>query len=232
MLASGAEDGKVRQWELTSIPVCCDRDIAKDFNTLHVVGNHTPIGIWSNGTTMWVTDAFVRKIYAYDMTSRARNPDKGFYTLRAAGNTSPGGIWSNGTTMWVTDTFDDKIYAYDMTSRARDPDKDFNTLRAAGNTSSGGIWSNGTTMWVTDIYDDKIYAYDMTSTGSATETPVAQAPADFNSDGTVGLPDFLLFVEQFGLSQGNAGYDARYDLDGDGIIGIGDFLIFVDAFEK
>ena len=53
---------------------------------------------------------------------------------------------------------------------------------------------------------------------------------DFNGDGIVGIPDFLLFVEQFGLSQGDAGYDARYDLDGDGSIGIGDFLIFVDAF--
>ena len=56
--------------------------------------------------------------------------------------------------------------------------------------------------------------------------------ADFDGDSTVGIPDFLLFLEQFGLSQGDAGYDARYDLDGDGTIGIGDFLIFVDAFGK
>ncbi len=53
---------------------------------------------------------------------------------------------------------------------------------------------------------------------------------DFDGDGIVGIPDFLLFVEQFGLSQSDAGYDARYDLDEDGSIGIGDFLIFVDAF--
>ena len=58
------------------------------------------------------------------------------------------------------------------------------------------------------------------------------ATPDFDGDGTVGIPDFLLFVEQFGLSQGDAGYDARFDLDGDSIIGIGDFLIFVDAFGK
>ena len=55
---------------------------------------------------------------------------------------------------------------------------------------------------------------------------------DFNGDGIVGVSDFLLFVEQFGFSQGDAGYDARYDLDGDGTIGIGDFLIFVNAFGK
>ena len=53
---------------------------------------------------------------------------------------------------------------------------------------------------------------------------------DFDGDGIVGIPDFLEFVDHFGLSQGDAGYDARYDLDGDGTIGVGDFLIFVDAF--
>ena len=39
-------------------------------------------------------------------------------------------------------------------------------------------------------------------------------------------------VAQFGLSQGDEGYDVRYDLDGDSTIGFGDFLIFVNAFGK
>ena len=56
--------------------------------------------------------------------------------------------------------------------------------------------------------------------------------SDFNSDGTVGFADFLLFVALFGLSQGDAGYDVRYDLDGDGTIGFGDFLIFANDFGK
>ena len=60
---------------------------------------------------------------------------------------------------------------------------------------------------------------------------IPQSPnTDFDGDGTVSFPDFLLFVAQFGSSQGDAGYDARFDLDGDGVIGFGDFLIFVDAF--
>lgn len=54
--------------------------------------------------------------------------------------------------------------------------------------------------------------------------------ADFDGDGTVGVSDFLLFAAQFGLSQGDAGYDTRFDLDGDGMIGIPDFLIFFNAF--
>ena len=55
---------------------------------------------------------------------------------------------------------------------------------------------------------------------------------DFDGDGIVGIGDFLLFVELFGFSEDDAGYDARFDLDGDGVIGIGDFLIFANAFGK
>ena len=55
---------------------------------------------------------------------------------------------------------------------------------------------------------------------------------DFNGDGAVDFGDFFQFVEQFGLSRGDAGYEARYDLDGDGTIGFGDFLIFAGDFGK
>lgn len=53
---------------------------------------------------------------------------------------------------------------------------------------------------------------------------------DFDGNGTIGFADFLLFIAQFGLSRGDAGYDAQFDLDGDGAIGFGDFLIFVNDF--
>ena len=64
------------------------------------------------------------------------------------------------------------------------------------------------------------------------QTPASTPTPDFDGDGLVGIPDFLLFVDQFGFSQRDAGYEARFDLDGDGVIGIGDFLIFVDNFGK
>ena len=60
----------------------------------------------------------------------------------------------------------------------------------------------------------------------------AQATSDFNGDGTVNVFDFLLFVNHFGTSHEDAGYDVRFDLDGDGTIGLSDFLIFVNAFGK
>ncbi len=55
---------------------------------------------------------------------------------------------------------------------------------------------------------------------------------DFDGDGAIDFADFLLFVAQFGFSEDDEGYEARFDLDGDGIIGFGDFLIFANAFGK
>ena len=55
---------------------------------------------------------------------------------------------------------------------------------------------------------------------------------DFNGDGTVNIPDFLIFVDAYGSKEGEEKYDAKYDLDGNGEIGIPDFLIFVDNFGK
>ena len=43
---------------------------------------------------------------------------------------------------------------------------------------------------------------------------------------------FYPLVDQFGFSQGDNGYEARFDLDSDGVIRISDFLIFVDNFGK
>lgn len=47
---------------------------------------------------------------------------------------------------------------------------------------------------------------------------------DFNGDGAVGFPDFILFATAFG------GTDAQFDLSGDGLVGFPDFLIFGQAF--
>lgn len=69
-----------------------------------------------------------------------------------------------------------------------------------------------------------------TMVGSAfSQTPTA-ADADFNNNGVVDIPDFLLFIDAFGSQTGGAHYDEKFDLDGNGIIGIPDFLIFVDLF--
>lgn len=54
------------------------------------------------------------------------------------------------------------------------------------------------------------------------------ARADFNDDGQVGFPDFLLFVTAFGTENP----DPRFDLDDDGKVGFSDFLVFAGVFGK
>ena len=55
---------------------------------------------------------------------------------------------------------------------------------------------------------------------------------DFDGNGVVGIPDFLLFVSAFGTQEGQEEYESKYDLDSNGEIGIPDFLLFVENFGK
>ena len=141
-----------------------------DFDGLITAQNNSPRGMWSDETTMWVTDWVDDKLYAYDLATKARDASKDFNTLTAAGNQSPYDIWSDNTTMWVTDYQDDKVYAYNLATKARDASKDFDTLQYAS-----GIWSDGTTMWVANqLGNEKLYAYDLT-------TKARDASKDFNT---------------------------------------------------
>ena len=55
-------------------------------------------------------------------------------------------------------------------------------------------------------------------------------PGDFDNNGMINIPDFLLFVDVFGTSTGDATYNALMDMDDNGMVGIPDFLLFVDVF--
>ena len=80
-----------------------------------------------------------------------------------------------------------------------------------------------------------IFPWSLFSQNSSPPSP------DFNGNGIVDIPDFLLFVDAFGSQEGRdlparsaqAGkYDSKYDLDGNSEIGFADFLLFVDNFGK
>ena len=143
--------------------------------------NHLPWGVWSNGTTIWVSNTAVSKIYAYDRATRQRDRAKDFDGLRLAGNDSPHGIWSNEKTMWVADREDDKVYAYDLATARRDPTREFNLVNVPGvvtNTEPGGIWSDRTSMWVIDGAERKIFAYALPEAPATVEAfPFGRDPA-------------------------------------------------------
>ena len=65
------------------------------YHTLATHGNNSPMGVWSDGTTMWVADSNDRRIYAYKTASYFRDTGKEF------GNLSARGIWSDGATLWT-----------------------------------------------------------------------------------------------------------------------------------
>ncbi|MBC6425001.1 MAG: cadherin repeat domain-containing protein, partial [Ekhidna sp.] len=87
---------------------------AKDINALVAAGNIEPQGLWSDGTTIWVADDDNDKLYAYTLTTGARDAAKEFDLV--ASNSSPEGLWSDETTIWVADdnfgSGNPKLYAY------------------------------------------------------------------------------------------------------------------------
>ena len=101
-----------------------EREDTSDFSlgTLSTNLNTTPIGLWSDGTTIWVVDNFPHeqhpqllsrdKIYVYNLATKARDAGKDINSLKDSGNQHPRGLWSDGTTMWVSDDDDNKVYAY------------------------------------------------------------------------------------------------------------------------
>ena len=97
-------------------------------------------------TTMWVADRGTDTIFAYNMSTKARDSNKDLNTLIAAGNTSPYGLWSDGTTMWVAEHINNIIHAYSIVGLSRwNSVEDFNTLSAASNNVPLDMWSDGTT---------------------------------------------------------------------------------------
>ena len=59
----------------------------------------------------------------------------------------------------------------------------------------------------------------------------APLPSDFDKDGTVDFPDFLIFIEAWGAPlSADVGFDPRADLDASDTIDFNDFLIFIDTF--
>ena len=79
----------------------------RDFDGLKQAGNHAPTGLWSDGTTMWVSEDWGRKIFAYRMSDGTRDGSKDIQlsasnirrVSRASGRTGPPcGQWTSIST--------------------------------------------------------------------------------------------------------------------------------------
>ena len=128
-----------------------------DLYDLDPVAIRRPRGVWSDGTTMWVTNNGTEAIFAYTLATSVRDTTNEFSLDDANGK--PHGIWSDGTTIWVVDDTDSKLYAYALSGGARDTTKDIDLHTDNGD--AAGIWSDGTTAWVTDNSSKTLFAYTL-----------------------------------------------------------------------
>ncbi|MCY4580324.1 MAG: cadherin domain-containing protein [Chloroflexi bacterium] len=133
----------------------------KDFDTLSGAGMTAPEGLWSDGKTMWVSDYYANKIFAFKMTDMTRDTSKEF----SVGTANATGLWSDGEIMWVADETNNKIFAYELddsdgdgTRNERIPGRDINVLY---NGSPKGLWSDGVTMWVAE--GNRVYSYNLSN---------------------------------------------------------------------
>ena len=124
---------------------------------MHLATTWAARGIWSDGTTVWVSDYKAAKLFAYTLATGDPAPDSDI-TLHHL-NDSAQGIWSDGTTIWVAQWNSPKFFAYDLATGAYDPEKDFD--RTPGNRYPRDVWSDGTTLYVSDHFG-KLFAYNMT----------------------------------------------------------------------
>ena len=166
------------------------RDSSKDI-TLQAL-NEDPMGLWSDGTTIYTADTVDKKVYAYTLYTTDENDNQVFSgtndstkefnlfdggtSAYSDGNALPGGLWSDGTTMWITDG-DRSVYAYTLATGAYDSAKTFSAsisitippsptrpLGAQTHVTPHGIWSDGTTVWISDYTDGDVYAFNLTGT--------------------------------------------------------------------
>ncbi len=141
----------------------------------------TPVGLWSDGTDMYIADYRRGRIYVHRLSDQAH-----VKTLRTTdGNRNPVGLWSDGTTLWVGDSHDEKVYAYTLSDWSRNPDLDLNTL-SSENGRPQGIWSDGSKLWVADKHSDKVFIYDLPDDARLASLEVSDVNLDAFSPNVAG----------------------------------------------
>ena len=100
--------------------------------------------------------------------------------------------------------------------------------------TGGGIFIDGRgDLYIADRGNHRIRKVEGVAAPTDLWEPAATAKTpDFDGSGTVDFPDFVEFARNFNTSEGDPGFDARFDLDGDGKVSFPDFVAFATAFGK
>ena len=123
---------------------------------LGVLGVHWPMGLWSDGLTMWVADSVVDlatappRAVGVDLASGGlvSGREVELADLANDGNRFATDVWSDGETLWVLDRWrSPAVSAYDYATLARKGAADIDEVTFEG---AMGMWSDGDTLWVVD----------------------------------------------------------------------------------
>ena len=159
-------------------------DSSKSFDLFWT--NDRPGAAHADAETLWVTDRWDDKVYAYNISSTgtfgAHQSDKDFNL--ASGNGSPKGMWGNDTTLWVSDDGSDRIFAYRKSDGSRDFSNDFTGPGIPDDVS--GIWSDGTIMFAVNNVEDHVFAYDLRAKQRWTPPELDLDPANGDATGVWG----------------------------------------------
>ena len=142
-------------------------------------------GIWSDGTTMWVTDRDDDRLYAYNLADGSRQAQEEFDLT--SGNDNPEGIWSDGDHVWVVDREDYRAYAYGIGYGGYVDQANLELART--NLLPRGVWSDGSTMWIADSYEDRFFIYDLENSRDASPRRVLKNPVQRGSLASPQLSD-------------------------------------------
>jgi len=88
----------------------------------------------------------------------------------------------------------------------------------------GGRLTLGTD--INNYTSDQIVSVSGIAGGSIVKTP------DFNGNGVVDFPDFLVFAAGFGKTSNDPGFQTAIDLNDNGAVDFPDFLTFAQQFGK
>ena len=111
----------------------------RDIDTLVAAGNKDPIGLWSDGSTLWVVDSLDNQVYAYGLADGVREATR---DIDEAAQTYPGGVWSDGETLWVLDYYGGAV-AHVLATGTRDSDRGRAGPRRLGRARCVVGWRHG-----------------------------------------------------------------------------------------
>ena len=254
ILASGSRDNTVNLWDVATRTNIATLGYYEDCAGVYSVafspdGTILASGSWDNTVRLWdiatrTNIAILNREYYDTLISIAFSSD---------GTTLATGSWNGKVNLWDMSKYvTPVVYMPDANLRAviqsalkKSKFAPITVTDLASLTALDASNSNirdltglefATNLTELNLADNPLSSLSITThipdlQGRGIEVLFDKSPtADFDGNGTVGISDFLLFAVQFGLSQGDAGYDPRFDLDGNGTIGVSDFLIFGNAF--